>query len=251
MVRYLFSFLLFICFYSSHALEFIVKPYLQFATPTTITVLWETDQQCRSVVRYGEPKFHHPSANFEFSVELQDTTLIHEVAQELDIPVPPCGVLFEVPLAILEMDAFMREIDFASIGTNDLIQYLSAADRNNSKVNYLYNPVEPAFLRIIKNAIDIANNHGKPVSICGEMAGNPAYTPLLVGLGLRRFSVIPRNIPLIKEVVSRISSAEVAEMVAHIDGLDSPDSSIKWVKNINRRILGSLLNQPPFSGVSV
>jgi predicted phosphodiesterase len=79
MVRYLFSFLLFISFYSSHALEFIVKPYLQFATPTTITVLWETDQQCRSVVQYGEPKFHQPSANLEFSVKLQDTTLIHEV----------------------------------------------------------------------------------------------------------------------------------------------------------------------------
>ena len=97
------------------------------------------------------------------------------------------------------METFMKEIDFASIGTNDLIQYLSAADRNNAKVNYLYNPIEPAFIRIIKNAIQCANDNGMPLSICGEMAGNPMHTVLLIGLGLRRFSVIPRNIPILKE----------------------------------------------------
>ena len=129
--------------------------------------------------------------------------VIVHVAEKLNVKVPQCGVLFEVPLAILEMNTFMKEIDFASIGTNDLIQYLSAADRNNSKVNYLYNPIEPAFLRIIKNAINVSRDNGKPLSICGEMAGNAFHTILLVGLGLQRFSMMPRNIPIIKELVSR------------------------------------------------
>jgi len=79
LARSLLTLLILISYYSSYAFDFVVKPYLQFATPTTITVLWETDEQCRSFVQYGEPKFHHPTANLEFKVEIQDTTLIHEV----------------------------------------------------------------------------------------------------------------------------------------------------------------------------
>jgi len=174
---------------------------------------------------------------------LQAKEFIHSTAQKLGAKVPPLGVLFEVPLAILEMDTFMKEIDFASIGTNDLIQYLSAADRNNSKVNYLYNPIEPAFLKIIKNAIDISNDNGKPVSICGEMAGNPFYTVLLVGLGLRRFSVIPRNIPLIKEIISKVSYAQAAEEISHLSAIETPEGSMKWLKNMNKSLVGDILQQ--------
>src|SRR5271157_542395 len=114
---------------------------------------------------------------------LEAKKTIVKVASSLGASMPKCGVLFEVPLAILEMNTFMKEIDFASIGTNDLIQYLSAADRNNAKVNYLYNPIEPAFLRIIRTAIKTANDRGMQLSICGEMAGNALHTALLVGLG--------------------------------------------------------------------
>ena len=176
---------------------------------------------------------------------------IKKIAVKLGMPMPRCGVLFEVPLAILEMNTFMREIDFASIGTNDLIQYLSAADRNNSKVNYLYNPVEPAFLRIIRNAIKIANDNGKPLSICGEMAGHPLHTILLIGLGLRRFSVMPRSIPLIKEIIANISYAEATESITHIDAIESMDQALKWLKNLNHRLLGDVLKKVPYiEGVS-
>lgn len=170
-------------------------------------------------------------------------TFIREVAHKLKIKMPRCGVLFEVPLAILEMSTFMKEIDFASIGTNDLIQYLSAADRNNSKVNYLYNPVEPAFLRIIRSAIKCANDNGKPLSICGEMAGNPLHTVLLAGLGLRRFSVMPRNIPLIKELIANISFAEAAESISHIDAIESTEDMRQWLVNLNRRLLGNVVHK--------
>jgi len=171
---------------------------------------------------------------------------IREIASRLGVEMPKCGVLFEVPLAILEMGMFMREIDFASIGTNDLIQYLSAADRNNSKVNYLYNPVEPAFLRIIRSAIKTANDNGKQLSICGEMAGHPLHTVLLVGLGLRRFSVIPRNIPIIKEIIANISFAEAAASISLIDVIESTDEMLEWLKNLNNRLLGDVLKKIPY-----
>ena len=173
--------------------------------------------------------------------------VIAGVASRLNLEMPKCGVLFEVPLAILEMNMFLKEIDFASIGTNDLIQYLSAADRNNAKVNYLYNPIEPAFLRIIRTAIKTANDSGMQLSICGEMAGNPLHTVLLVGLGLRRFSVIPRNIPLIKEIISHISYVEAAESISHIDGIDSTEDMSRWLKNLNKRLLGDVLDKLPVS----
>ena len=143
------------------------------------------------------------------------------------------------------MNTFMKEIDFASIGTNDLIQYLSAADRNNAKVNYLYNPIEPAFIRIIGNAIKCANDNGMPLSICGEMAGNTMHAILLIGLGLRRFSVIPRNIPLLKELIANISFAEAAESISHIDAIDSTKELAQWLKNLNKRLLGDVLSRLP------
>ncbi|MBD3347364.1 MAG: phosphoenolpyruvate--protein phosphotransferase [Chitinivibrionales bacterium] len=172
---------------------------------------------------------------------------IGDVARRIGIKIPPVGVLFEVPLAILEMDNFMKEIDFASIGTNDLIQYLSAADRNNAKVNYLYDPIEPAFLKIIETAIQTANRHGKPLSICGEMAGNPFHTILLLGLGLRRFSVIPRNIPILKELISRVSYAEASESVSHADSITSTAEMAQWLKSLNMRMLGPVLQNLPLT----
>ena len=178
---------------------------------------------------------------------METKTVIAGVASRLNVEMPKCGVLFEVPLAILEINMFLKEIDFASIGTNDLIQYLSAADRNNAKVNYLYNPIEPAFLRIIRTAIKTANDSGMQLSVCGEMAGNPLHTVLLVGLGLRRFSVIPRNIPLIKEIISHLSYVEAAESISHIDAIDSTEDMSRWLKNLNRRLLGEVLAKLPVS----
>jgi phosphotransferase system enzyme I (PtsI) len=176
---------------------------------------------------------------------MEAKAVIQSVASKLDMDMPKCGILFEVPLAILEINMFLKEIDFASIGTNDLLQYLNAADRNNAKVNYLYNPVEPAFLRILRNAIKTANDHGMQLSMCGEMAGNPLHCVLLLGLGLRRFSVIPRNIPLIKEIVSHISYLEAAESISHINAIDSTEDMSRWCKNLNRRLLGDVLDRFP------
>jgi len=205
------------------------------------------ETQLAAVMRAGE-KFDY-AIMIPMITTLQEwldaKSIIASVAQKLSVKMPKCGVLFEVPLAILEMETFMKEMDFASIGTNDLIQYLSAADRNNAKVNYLYNPIEPAFIRIIRSAIRSANDNGMPLSICGEMAGNPMHTVLLLGLGLRRFSVIPRNIPILKEIIANISYAEAAESISHIDAISSTPELAQWLKNLNKRLLGDVMATLP------
>ena len=114
-------------------------------------------------------------------------------------PLPPLGAMIEVPGAALAADALAAEADFFAIGTNDLIQYTLAIDRSDEQVAHLYNPLHPAVLRLIQFAVEAALRRGMPISVCGEMAGEPRFTPLLLGLGLRNLSMAPRNIPRVKQ----------------------------------------------------
>ena len=165
------------------------------------------EAQVEAIMRAGQTYSYSIMAPMVSTLQewIDAKSVIAGVASRLGMEMPKCGVLFEVPLAILGMNLFLKEIDFASIGTNDLIQYLSAADRNNAKVTYLYNPLEPVFLRIIRSAIKTANDNGMPISICGEMAGNPLHTVLLVGLGLGA-SASSRAIFRLSRRSSRISA---------------------------------------------
>jgi phosphoenolpyruvate-protein phosphotransferase len=115
----------------------------------------------------------------------------------------PLGVMLEVPAAALCVDALLDEIDFVSIGSNDLIQYVMAADRDNPKVAHLCEPFSPAILRLLDQVIGSCNNRGMPVTLCGEMAGRPRCFLPLFGMGLRRFSMSPALVPPLKEVVRR------------------------------------------------
>jgi phosphotransferase system enzyme I (PtsI) len=122
----------------------------------------------------------------------------------------PLGVMIETPSAALTADHLARRCAFLSLGTNDLIQYAFAADRDNDDVAYLYQPLHPAVLRLLKTVIDAARLVGVPLSICGDMASDPMLTWILVGLGLRELSMDPSSIPLVKSVVraSRMAEAE-------------------------------------------
>jgi phosphotransferase system enzyme I (PtsI) len=120
---------------------------------------------------------------------------------------PPLGVMIEIPGAALAADALAAVADFFAIGTNDLIQYTLAVDRSDERVAYLHNPLHPAVLRLIQFAVEAAMRAHKPVSLCGEMAGDPRYTALLLGLGIRDLSMSPANIPRVKQ---RIRAMDLA-----------------------------------------
>jgi phosphotransferase system enzyme I (PtsI) len=131
------------------------------------------------------------------------------------------GAMIEVPSAAMTADFLAREADFFSIGTNDLIQYSLAVDRTNEKVAYLYEPTHPAVLRMIKNIIDAAHHAGIWVGMCGEMAGEPALVPLLLGLELDEFSMPSTFIPEVKYIIRSISSKEMKELAREVFKLDT------------------------------
>jgi phosphotransferase system enzyme I (PtsI) len=128
--------------------------------------------------------------------------------------------MVEVPSLAIMASKLMKEVDFASIGTNDLVQYTLAVDRDNDLVNHLYQPLNPSVLWLIKNVVEAGEAYGKSVSICGEIAGDPAYFSLLFGLGLREFSVAPVAILEIKEtarLVTKGKATHIAEKALEMD----------------------------------
>jgi phosphoenolpyruvate-protein phosphotransferase (PTS system enzyme I) len=116
----------------------------------------------------------------------------------------PLGVMIEVPSAAILADQLAKEVDFFSIGTNDLVQYTLAVDRNNDLVTDIYKPLNPAILRLIQEVVRVARQAGKPVTLCGEMAGTPAYIPLLIGIGLTDLSMNPPSLLEVKKVIRSI-----------------------------------------------
>jgi len=135
---------------------------------------------------------------------------------------PPIGAMIEVPGAALAADALAGEADFFAIGTNDLIQYTLAIDRSDEQVAHLYNPLHPAVLRLIQFAVEAALRRRIPISVCGEMAGEPRFAPLLLGLGLRELSMAPRNIPRVKQRIRALDmEAAIRRARAVMDQSDS------------------------------
>ncbi len=128
--------------------------------------------------------------------------------QDIDV-----GMMIEVPSAAMMADMMAKHVDFFSIGTNDLIQYSLAIDRGSRHVNYLYQPLHPAILRLIRQISDAAEHQGIRISMCGEMAGDPTYTPLLLGFGIRELSMNPLAVPLVKSMIRSVNVKETHELV--------------------------------------
>jgi phosphoenolpyruvate-protein phosphotransferase (PTS system enzyme I) len=135
----------------------------------------------------------------------------HNLPFNRDVPV---GMMVETPAAVLMADHFVEEVDFLSIGTNDLIQYALAVDRGNKEVVGLYTPADPAVLKLVAMAVDAANRKGVPISMCGQMSGSPLYTMLLLGMGMRQFSVTPSAIPEVKNVCRSVTIPECQVVAA-------------------------------------
>tara|TARA_B100000959_G_C14938251_1_gene606664 strand:- start:20 stop:1795 length:1776 start_codon:yes stop_codon:yes gene_type:complete len=144
----------------------------------------------------------------------------------------PVGMMVEVPSAALMAATFTREADFFSIGTNDLIQYTVAVDRGNERVASLYTAANPAVIKLIKSVIRAARRGMVETSLCGEIAGDPVYTMLLIGLGLRNLSLVPSQIPAVKQVIRRVRVEDCERLARKVGSLDS-----------DRRILSTLRNE--------
>ena len=148
----------------------------------------------------------------------QARMLVNVVAEDLkeegiscrtDIPV---GMMVEVPAAVLMLDRFIREVDFLSIGTNDLAQYTLAVDRSNEYVADLYQSSDPAVLRLIRRTVEVAESHHVPLSVCGEMSSNPGHAFLLIGLGVRALSVPPQALTRVKKAIRSVSLTQCREI---------------------------------------
>lgn len=143
------------------------------------------------------------------------------------------GCMIEIPSAALTVSSLLKHADFVSIGTNDLIQYTLSVDRNDDSVSYLYQPAHPAVIRLLAHIIRTANRMGKGVSLCGEMAGDPAYTRLLLGLGLRRFSMNTANLLAVKEIVLGSDIEKLENDISRLTRNEDPDKADALLKKLN------------------
>ncbi len=172
--------------------------------------------------------------------ELNQTLLFIEAAKySLDIDGIPynrevkIGGMIEIPAAALALNVFAKKLDFLSIGTNDLIQYLLAIDRTDEEVAHLYDPLHPAVLNLLSHVIGTANKLGVPISVCGEMAGELVYTRLLLGLGLRQFSMFSAQVPSIKQRVLTTSLPEIVALTQKILRADDPLRTRELLDRLN------------------
>ena len=133
----------------------------------------------------------------------------------------PVGMMMEVPSAVLAADAFAEKVAFFSIGSNDLIQYTMAMDRGNERVAYLYQPFNPAILRLIKMVIDAGKKRDISVSVCGEIAADPLSAIVLLGMGIDELSMSSQSISVIKKIIRNVLYTEAKETVAEIMDMDN------------------------------
>jgi phosphotransferase system enzyme I (PtsI) len=157
----------------------------------------------------------------------QARTILEETRREMveagvEVGPLPLGIMVETPAAVQVADLLVREVDFLSIGTNDLIQYAFAVDRANDDVAYLYRPSDPAVLRMIRSVCAAAKERGIPVTLCGEMAADPFHLPLLIGIGVRTLSMSANSIPMVKRLIRRLDAKMCAALVSRVLSMPTP-----------------------------
>jgi phosphoenolpyruvate-protein phosphotransferase (PTS system enzyme I) len=196
--------------------------------------------QLRAILRashYGNLKLMFPMITTieEFKRAKKLTLEIMDDLRRENIPFDEkikIGLMIEVPSAVVYADILAKYADFFSVGTNDLVQYLLAVDRISEKIAYLYNPLNLSVLRFLKQVVDTARTHGTQLSICGEMAGEPQYTMVLLGLGFRHLSMSPIYMFQVKKIVRSVSIAECEALVRSLLELENTEDIEKLVRKI-------------------
>jgi len=151
------------------------------------------------------------------------------------------GIMIEVPSAALIAERLAKEVDFFSIGTNDLIQYTLAVDRSNRGVASLYLPTHPAVVGLIESVVRAGDAAGIPVSMCGEMAGEPIYTLPLLGMGLREFSMPPAMIPSVRKIIRSVDMATATEVARYVREADRPEDAVAYLKRVISEAVPSIV----------
>ena len=195
--------------------------------------------QLRAILRashYGKVRVLVPM--LAHAVEIEQTLALIELARmqlreaRQKFGTVEIGGMIEIPAAALALGPFLRRLDFLSIGTNDLIQYTLAIDRSDGSVAHLYDPMHPAVLKLISQTIQSAQRVGMPIAVCGEMAGDPKLTRLLLGMGLRQFSMHPAQVLEVKQQVMMADTVALAARVAKILKFDEPDKIAEQMEKL-------------------
>jgi phosphoenolpyruvate-protein phosphotransferase (PTS system enzyme I) len=173
---------------------------------------------------------HEIAQTLGFIARAKAELVAQRIAHDNDVPV---GGMIEIPAAVLSLSYFIEHLDFLSIGTNDLIQYTLAIDRTDDAVAHMYDPMHPAVLKLIAQAIRTANKSKTPIAVCGEMAGELRLTRLLLGFGLRNFSMHPAQLLTIKQRVLTSSIPECEAIANRILRTDDPDKIAASLTRLN------------------
>ncbi len=201
--------------------------------------------QLRAILRasvHGNVRLMFPLVNslIEFR---QAKMTVHDAREDLeDAGIPtatdiPIGMMLETPAAAIQVKEFCREVDFVSIGTNDLIQYLLAVDRGNERVSQFYNPSHPAVLRALRDVIRACTHAEVECSLCGEMGGEPLYTVFLLGLGLRAFSMAPAKIPEVKKLIRLVTVPQSQRIARRALSFDTDRQVTNYLRDETRKLL--------------
>lgn len=200
--------------------------------------------QLRAILRastFGKIKIMYPMIS-SLSEIRRANAILEEAKEELRREGKPfdenieVGIMVEIPSAAVAADILAKEVDFFSIGTNDLIQYTLAVDRMNEKIASLYEPFHPAVLRLIKNVIEASHKAGKWTGMCGEMAGDPLAAPILLGLGLDEFSMSATSISQVKKVIRSLTYDEARKIAQRALEIEDPIEIRKMVKEVLKNI---------------
>ncbi|WP_241754884.1 phosphoenolpyruvate-protein phosphotransferase PtsI [Koleobacter methoxysyntrophicus] len=231
-------------------------PYIDFPEELNPFLGWRAIRMCldrpeiiktqlRAILRassYGKLRIMYPMVS-NISEVRRANAILEEAKKELEregisfdreIEV---GIMVEIPAAAVAADILAKEVDFFSIGTNDLIQYTLAVDRMNENIAHLYQPLHPAILRLIKNVIEASHTNGIWTGMCGEMAGDVNAAPILLGLGLDEFSMSAVSIPRVKKIIRSLTLKQAKKIADKALNMESPEDIEEYMKDIVNQIL--------------